>query len=296
MPPSDQGWANVGSMSALGCHANHGATSAQPPIADPYLKIGLPLPSKQELIKIILQPFLLAVGSNQQAISNFYIAFDGKLLPCTAHASSIVAFDILFKTHYVFGCKYEESLEIFWKFVQIIFYGIDVDDSIWHLRNSHSMHLYKKNNISCGRPGCIVAVSHDNLGANSLYGYTESFNSTYYCRFCYCTKDECKIVTTENDKRVRLRTRALYISDIQELETGATISKGLKRGCVLNNLAYFHVTLPDFEMIAGGPISVGVVCRFGPRNGASAGCLKTSTQIFFATKITDRGDLIAGRQ
>ncbi|KYN29794.1 hypothetical protein ALC57_00759 [Trachymyrmex cornetzi] len=38
MPPSDQGWANVGSMSALGCHANHGATSAQPPIADPYLK------------------------------------------------------------------------------------------------------------------------------------------------------------------------------------------------------------------------------------------------------------------
>ncbi|KYN22418.1 hypothetical protein ALC57_05180 [Trachymyrmex cornetzi] len=25
-------------MSALGCHANHGATSAHPPIADPYLK------------------------------------------------------------------------------------------------------------------------------------------------------------------------------------------------------------------------------------------------------------------
>ncbi|KYN50593.1 hypothetical protein ALC57_10678, partial [Trachymyrmex cornetzi] len=32
-------WANVGSMSALGCHANHGATSAQPPLADPYLKL-----------------------------------------------------------------------------------------------------------------------------------------------------------------------------------------------------------------------------------------------------------------
>lgn len=38
--------------------------------------------------------------------------------------------------------------------------------------------------------GTIIAVSHNNLGANSLYGYTESFNSTYYCRFCYCTKNE----------------------------------------------------------------------------------------------------------
>lgn len=73
--------------------------------------------------------------------------------------------------------------------------------------------------------GTIIAVSHDNLDANSLYNYIESFNSTYYCRFCYCTKNECKIIITKTDKRVKLRTRASYISDIQELENGATISK-----------------------------------------------------------------------
>ncbi|KYN17068.1 hypothetical protein ALC57_10667, partial [Trachymyrmex cornetzi] len=32
-------WANVGNMSALGCHANPGPTSAQPPLADPYLHL-----------------------------------------------------------------------------------------------------------------------------------------------------------------------------------------------------------------------------------------------------------------
>ncbi|XP_036144470.1 uncharacterized protein LOC118646198 [Monomorium pharaonis] len=91
-----------------------------------FHQIGLPLPSEQELTKINLQPFLLEVGSNQQAISIFYVVFDGKLLPCPPHTSSISSFDTLFKTHYVFGCKYEESLEIFWKFVQMIFYDIDV--------------------------------------------------------------------------------------------------------------------------------------------------------------------------
>lgn len=75
-----------------------------------------------------------------------------------------------------------------------------------------------------------------------MYGYTESFNSTYYCRFCYCTKNECKIITTENDKRVKLRDRVSYISDIQELENGATINKGLKRHCALNDLTYYHIT------------------------------------------------------
>ncbi|XP_011686422.1 PREDICTED: uncharacterized protein LOC105449120 [Wasmannia auropunctata] len=93
-----------------------------------FHQIDLPLPSEQELTKISLQPFLLAIGSNQQAISNFYVVIDGKLLPCPPNTSSIIAFDTLFKAHYVFGCKYEESLEIFWKFVQTIFYGIDVDN------------------------------------------------------------------------------------------------------------------------------------------------------------------------
>jgi len=52
------------------------------------------------------------------------------------------------------------------------------------------------------------------------------------------------MVTTENDKRVKLRTHASYISDIHELENGATISKGLKRRYSLNEcpLAYFQVT------------------------------------------------------
>jgi len=50
--------------------------------------------------------------------------------------------------------------------------------------------------------------------------------------------------STENDKRVRFRTHALYINDIHELRNGATISKGLKRRYPLNEcpLSYFQVS------------------------------------------------------
>ncbi|KYN29424.1 hypothetical protein ALC57_01136, partial [Trachymyrmex cornetzi] len=36
-----QGWANVGNMSALGCHINHGTTSAQRTLAESDLKTTL---------------------------------------------------------------------------------------------------------------------------------------------------------------------------------------------------------------------------------------------------------------
>jgi len=53
--------------------------------------------------------------------------------------SNITTFNILFKVHYVFGCKYEDSLEVFWKFVQMIFYCINIDDFNFTLK-MHEIH------------------------------------------------------------------------------------------------------------------------------------------------------------
>lgn len=45
--------------------------------------------------------------------------------------------------------------------------------------------------------GSIINVACDNLGANSIFGYTESFNATYYCRHCEYTLAECQKQTKE---------------------------------------------------------------------------------------------------
>ncbi|XP_005169550.2 uncharacterized protein [Danio rerio] len=70
-----------------------------------------------------LQPHLLAVGSAKNAIHEFYIVLDGKLLPCQAK-SSLSAFDELFKAYFVFSVSYPHSLNAMFTFVQTTIYKI----------------------------------------------------------------------------------------------------------------------------------------------------------------------------
>lgn len=72
------------------------------------------------------QPYLLASGTNKQAISSFYIVLDKKLIPCQA-ATSLAAFDELFKVHFVFSVNYADALNNFYTFLQTTVYGIDVE-------------------------------------------------------------------------------------------------------------------------------------------------------------------------
>ncbi|KAI4885544.1 hypothetical protein NFI96_007003 [Prochilodus magdalenae] len=62
------------------------------------------------------QPYLLASGSSKQAISNFYIVLDKKLIPCQGR-TSLAAFDELFKVHFVFSLSYDESLSNMYTFL-----------------------------------------------------------------------------------------------------------------------------------------------------------------------------------
>ncbi|XP_060733185.1 uncharacterized protein LOC132850565 [Tachysurus vachellii] len=71
------------------------------------------------------QPYILASGCSKEAISQFFIVVDKKIIPCQA-SSSLAAIDELFKVHFVFSISYDLSLKNLYTFVQTTVYGIDV--------------------------------------------------------------------------------------------------------------------------------------------------------------------------
>ncbi|KAK0155497.1 hypothetical protein N1851_002087 [Merluccius polli] len=71
------------------------------------------------------QPFLLCIGEQKKKIARFFIVVDQKAIPCNAQ-TSVAAFDVLFKTHYVFSLSYDEALSAFYTFIQTTIYNIDV--------------------------------------------------------------------------------------------------------------------------------------------------------------------------
>jgi hypothetical protein len=89
---------------------------------------------------------------------------------------------------------------------------------------------------------CMVLFSADNLGFNSLFGFTESFTATRYCRFCETTKDEACYCFKESE--LRLRTKSSHNQAVQLLNNPNydVMTTGIKKDCPFNALRYWHVT------------------------------------------------------
>ena len=88
----------------------------------------------------------------------------------------------------------------------------------------------------------LVLVSADNLGFNSLFGFCESFTATRFCRFCESTRDEADV--TYDDVNMALRSKTTYDMAVAAASSSVYDARqtGIKRGCLLNDLKYFHVT------------------------------------------------------
>ncbi|KAL0978777.1 hypothetical protein UPYG_G00175030 [Umbra pygmaea] len=71
------------------------------------------------------QPYILASGSSKEAISQFFIAVDKKLIPCQ-ESSSLAAIDELFKVNFVLSISYDLPLKTIYTFLQTAVYRIDV--------------------------------------------------------------------------------------------------------------------------------------------------------------------------
>lgn len=80
-------------------------------------------------------------------------------------------------------------------------------------------------------------VLGDNLGLNSVCGFSKSFSANYYCRICSASKAECFEMIRENETLVRT-----VESYEQVLLSGADPAEtGIYENCVFNNVTNFHI-------------------------------------------------------
>lgn len=95
-------------------------------------------------------------------------------------------------------------------------------------------------------------VIGDNLGINSLFGFTESFSNTIFCRICYVTSEDSKSMVKEDE--TLLRTVEKYEEDIKNLDPSST---GIKGSCPFNALKPFHaIKRPSLDLTHDGPEGV----------------------------------------
>lgn len=91
--------------------------------------------------------------------------------------------------------------------------------------------------------GSICQISGDNLGMNAILGFTESFNSNYYCRLCLTEKSDAQDVYSEDDPRLLFRDEVSFQMHCRDIQSDPQLNSvyGVKRNCSLNTLHYFHV-------------------------------------------------------
>ncbi|XP_031358295.1 uncharacterized protein LOC116182914 isoform X1 [Photinus pyralis] len=83
----------------------------------------------------------------------------------------------------------------------------------------------------------IALLLGDNLGLNTMLGFTQSFRSNYYCRFCKCSRVEMEKLVIQCDNKMRNQNN--YRKDVHVNNISET---GIKEECVFNTIKSFHVT------------------------------------------------------
>lgn len=100
----------------------------------------------------------------------------------------------------------------------------------------------KYNNVNLR--GTLVQMSFDNLGGNTVFGYTKCFTAKYFCRICICTKKKCRKATTE--LRDTIRTKQQYNEQIEKIRKSGDVklpnkmTLGIANYSVLNDLEFYH--------------------------------------------------------
>lgn len=99
--------------------------------------------------------------------------------------------------------------------------------------------------IKSGQPmrGVLINVLADNLGANGIFGFVESFSATFYCRICELISSECKITVEEVPEKLRKKSTHQemidYLNNTDRPDYKS--SKGVKKSCVFDRLNHFHI-------------------------------------------------------
>lgn len=91
--------------------------------------------------------------------------------------------------------------------------------------------------------GTLVAIAHDNLGANTCIGFVASFRADHFCRFCKIHREDAKNICVEQQNL--LRTQAEY-NEMLSLNIGVSsldhkTTKGIKSVCEINKLSHYKM-------------------------------------------------------
>lgn len=82
---------------------------------------------------------------------------------------------------------------------------------------------------------CLGLVLGDNLGLNSILGFTESFSANYYCRICRSPKSDLQQMIKESEL---LRNKINYLADVLQKDPKKT---GINELCIFNEVPNFNV-------------------------------------------------------
>ena len=81
----------------------------------------------------------------------------------------------------------------------------------------------------------LALLEGDNLGLNTVLGYSQSFSANHYCRICKLHKLEAQYTIRADN--TALRTEANYDADIENNDFSDT---GIKEACALNDVRHYH--------------------------------------------------------
>lgn len=108
--------------------------------------------------------------------------------------------------------------------------------------------------------GSLANIACDNLGAMSVLGFAEGFNTTYYCRHCECSKSVCQKLVKED--KSKLRNKESYSNHVKMAENLSKMNlaktKGVKRSCKFNELLFFHI-LDNMSMDLMHDVNEGLI-------------------------------------
>ncbi|CAL8357059.1 unnamed protein product [Merluccius merluccius] len=115
IPPSAQGCKRPGKMSA---------SQAEKHLVV-FKRTGTNIQEYLDSITTSTQPYFLASGRKKKEVHQFFVILHKNAISCRS-ASSLGAFDELFKVHHVFATSYNPMLNNMFTFIQTTVYNIDV--------------------------------------------------------------------------------------------------------------------------------------------------------------------------
>lgn len=79
----------------------------------------------------------------------------------------------------------------------------------------------------------LMFIAGDNLGLNTILGFSKGFNSCYYCRICTIIKQHAQKCINEDERYIRTQ------NDYLNCVINSTF--GIKEKCIFNKIPNFHI-------------------------------------------------------